>query len=278
MGRIVILVLFCCEVFWIKCYSDEISYRNCQSIDDVIARETQEISNTPTYDHVELAELYVSRGESYVLNAQYEKAIEDFQSANFYFSNFQNINAALIIAFRAAFGEVVSYDNLGLQQHTQHALVHLQTIVDHIVCDDCIGYLPNQESVTESANTLHFSDLIVTCKKKSIKEDQPNGSNQQQDSYEDILGPNQSSPAWCEEVIVGVGRAMDAIACLAPNYGVKIALIGVIETLIARGVKCCQAGGFWKACAAPISRKWQEWKNNKERKIPPNEQNFPLYY
>ena len=50
-----------------------------------------------------------------------------------------------------------------------------------------------------------------------------------------------------------------------------------IEALITRGVKCCQTGNFWKACVAPIARKWREWKNNKEKSILPNEQNLPLY-
>ena len=70
---------------------------------------------------------------------------------------------------------------------------------------------------------------------------------------------------------------MDAIACLAPSVSVRIALIGIIEALIARGVKCCETGAFWKACVAPITRKWKEWKHNKERNIPPNDKNLPAY-
>ncbi|MDN3506126.1 MAG: hypothetical protein P0S96_02750 [Simkaniaceae bacterium] len=70
---------------------------------------------------------------------------------------------------------------------------------------------------------------------------------------------------------------MDAIACLASNHIVKAALIGVIETLVARGVKCCQTGSFWKACVAPIARKWKEWKDNKENHFPPTEGNLWKY-
>jgi hypothetical protein len=70
---------------------------------------------------------------------------------------------------------------------------------------------------------------------------------------------------------------MDAIACLAPNIAVRVALIGVIEALLTRALKCCQAGGFWKACVAPIVRKWRDWNNNKENSILPNKQNLPLY-
>ena len=70
---------------------------------------------------------------------------------------------------------------------------------------------------------------------------------------------------------------MDAIACLAPNYSVKIDLIGIIEALMTLGVKCCQSGTFWKACVAPITRKWKEWKDNKEKKVLPTTENLPRY-
>ncbi len=173
--------------------------------------------------------------------------------------------------------------NLGMTEQTQQALEQLETIAAHIGCNDCIEHRPCQGMVTPSVNRFHFRDflrsavsrmhfcgMMFPCKSSQ----QPQGG----DSYKDILGPNQPpEPGWCEEVVTGVARAMDAIACLAPNYAVKVALIGVIEVLMTRGVKCCQAGGFWKACVAPITRKWREWKNNKERHVLPNAQNLPLF-
>lgn len=54
--------------------------------------ETQEIANTNPDDHDKLAELYVLRGESYLLNTQYERAIEDFQNACSHLGHSQDIN------------------------------------------------------------------------------------------------------------------------------------------------------------------------------------------
>ncbi|MDR2539317.1 MAG: hypothetical protein LBC45_01670 [Chlamydiales bacterium] len=75
-----------------------------------------------------------------------------------------------------------------------------------------------------------------------------------------------------------MGKSMEAIACLARNHAVKAVLIGIIEGLMTKGVKCCQAGGFWKACVAPITRKWKEWKSNQEKYILPDPKNFGIYY
>ena len=78
-------------------------------------------------------------------------------------------------------------------------------------------------------------------------------------------------------MVVGVATSMQTIASMAHKWGVKAALIGLIEALKQKGLKCCQAGDFWKACVAPITRKWREWKNNKERQVLPTEENLPSY-
>lgn len=242
-------------------YANEIEHDNCRSIQEIIVKETREIANANPTDYEELAQLYVSRGESFLLDAQYEKAIEDFQNASIHLAYVQNSDDGMVIAFRAEFGKVVSYDNLGMQEQTQQSIQQLQAIVDLVGCKNCIEKHPCSGIISPYIDECNLCDIFVY--------------KQNQDCYEDILGPNQApEPEWCEEVVVGVGRAMDAIACLARNHGVKMVLIGIIEGLIARGVKCCQAGGFWKACVAPITRKWREWENNKEKYILPNPQNL----
>jgi hypothetical protein len=282
LNQIVFLIALLTMLVRSAAYASEIDYSNCGSIQEVIERETQEIAVTNPANHDELAQLYVSRGESYLLNAQYELATQDFLSSNSQIGYCRDMKAAMFIAFRAAFGEAICYDNLGMAEETEQALNQLKIIAIHI---DCSEPCSCPERDIRSAITLHFQDLIkpvidkthfsqmvVPCKSK--KGSQPS----QEGSYDDILGPDQAPDSdWCEEVVVGVGRAMDAIACLAPNNGVKVALIGVIEALITRGVKCCQAGGFWKACVAPISRKWREWKNNKEKNVFPDPNSLPLY-
>lgn len=201
-----------------------------------------------------------------MIDAQHEKAIEDFQNAKSHLGYSYNVNVAMIVAFRVALGEAVSYDNLGMTERTLEAIQQLQIIASHVGCDSCMKDRPCQEMTATSSNTLHFSKLIRPVRK------------QNQDDYSDIIGPNEPpKPGWCEETVTGVGRAMDAIACLAPNYGVKAALIGVIEVLMVRALKCCQAGDFWKACVAPIARKWKDWKDKKEKNILPNSNNLPTF-
>lgn len=271
-------------------YTNEINYNTCKTLQEVIIRETEEIAATNSDNCHELAQLYVSRGESYLLNAQYERAIEDFNQVDSYLEN--DIDPAMIIAFRTAFGKVVSYDNLGMQQQTEQALRDLQNIADHAGCDDCLDDRPCLGMLTPSNNlanfqdrmrlagsAMHYKNKIVTCA-YSRNRNQQNHQLQQtdQDNYSDILGPNQPpGPDWCEEIVVGTGRAMEVIAGLAPNYAVKAVLIGIIEALIVRCVKCCHTGGFWKACVAPIVRKWREWTHYKVNYLPPNSDNLPLY-
>lgn len=278
MNRIAYLIACFC-IISAASYAAEIDYINCQSIQDAITMETSEIAKTSYSDHDELAQLYVSRGESYLLDGQYENAIGDFLKANSQIIFSHNANIVEIVAFRVAFGSVVGYDNLGMQEETEHSLQQLQSIVNHISCGGCLEQRPCQEKLSPSTNTFHFQDMvkpsidnmrqhrmIITCGQEN------------NDNYADIQGPDRPPTSqWCEEVVTGVGRSMDAIACLAPNYAVKIALIGVIEALMTRAIKCCQAGGFWKACVAPIARKWREWNANKKRHILPNNYNLPLY-
>lgn len=264
MNKVVHLIVFFLMLIRGASYANEIDYRDCQSIVDVIERESLEIMNVEALDHNELAQLYVSRGESYLLNVQYEKAAEDFILAEFHSEHMQGMDDIIMIRFRTAFGKVVSYDNLGMRGETEEALQQLQIIAEHVVCPNCAERQPRFEMSNLFNRGYYFQKTAVVSDDKK--------------SYNDILGPDTPpSPGWCEEIVTGVGRAMDAIACLAPSYGVKIALIGVIEALITRGVKCCQTGGFWKACAAPIVRKWKEWKDNKEKNALPSAGNLPLY-
>jgi len=210
------------------------------SLEDMIAEESQAIVLTNPYNYDTLADLYVSRGESYLLSQNFEKACEDFTTAKellIFCTDPRNTSA---LAFRATFGQAIGYDGLEAREYVEEAVQELKNLLNQIPSCNCIS-----------------------------------NHQKQIDQYSDIGGPNDSPyPDWCEEVVTGVGRAMDAIACLAPSYSVKIVLIGIIEALITRGVKCCQAGGFWKACVAPITRKWKILDKNKNDNIYPNKDNI----
>src|SRR5690348_6476775 len=130
-------ILLICLWVIVVTRADAIDYNYCHSIEDAIDRETQEIACTHFADHDELSQLYVSRGESYLFDAQYERAINDFDAASYHIEYSQNIKEAKVVAFRAAFGKVVSCDNLGLHDHAEQAIQQLQKLADRAGCDDC---------------------------------------------------------------------------------------------------------------------------------------------
>ena len=60
---------------------------------------------------------------------------------------------------------------------------------------------------------------------------------------------------------------MMSIAGNIKNFAVKACVIATIDSLKERGLKCCRTGGFWKACVAPIARKWKKHKTDWENRI-----------
>lgn len=288
MSRIEFLAAFFCMLVSVVSYADWMEYSSCGSIQEVIVRETQEISLSHSADRDELAELYVSRGESYLLNGDYEKAVEDFTNAHLHLEYSRDVNATSIVAFRAAFGEVVSYDNLGVRGCAQEALEKLQVLVEHVGGNDCSEYHPCQGMATPEGTELDFShvirpvdsaiafgDTILNCKKKK---DEESKKKKKRDKYSDILGPDEPPHSdWCREVVAGTGKSMRAIAFLAFDRAVRESLLQVVEAFERKAFECCSARKFWKACVAPIARKWKEWKDNNEEGILPNEQHLPLY-
>lgn len=97
-----------------------------------------------------------------------------------------SVNSDMIIAFRVAFGEIVSYDNLGMIEQTQQAIEQLQIIASHVGCDDCVEEKPCQGKNVVAANQIHYLDIVKlaintehfqslasTCKHKKHKEQPP---------------------------------------------------------------------------------------------------------
>ena len=151
-------ILLSCLWITMFAYSIEMDYMHCYSIQDVIASETKEITSKHFANHDELSELYVSRGESYLFDGQYAKAIEDFEASNYHIGYSSNVKDFMPVAFRAALGKVVSCDNLGLHELTQQAVHQLQEIVNNAGCDDCLG------DISSSSNQLHFRLETVPLK------------------------------------------------------------------------------------------------------------------
>lgn len=247
-----------------------LDYSDCLTIQDAICKETRAIGDTFPTNYEELSQLFVARGESYLFEGQYENAVSDFLQATSLLGNINPKNA-LTLAFRTEFGKIISYDNLAMHEMALEALEQFQTIVDHMICSDCLENHPCQDNAISSASRQSFQDLVIHCKHSK------NEGQTQQDNYSDILAPNPLPSNWCMEVVAGTGRSMEVIALLAPNHAIKAALVGIIEMLTQRAIKCCQTGNFWKACVAPICRKWREWNNYKTQELFPNDKNLPLY-
>ena len=225
------LSAFFCLTAGVTCSAYPVDYSGCRSIEDAIARETQEIADAPVTDKGELVQLYLSRGESYLLNEQYEKVIEDFQKARLHMSPSDEESIAMAAAFRIAFGEAIAYGNLGMQRNAQQAIQQLQLIASDVGCDDCIEQRP--------------------CPGTNLEEKDV------EDSDEEILEPELS-----EEEMAGLERSMEAIADRVLNCELKIALTGVIKVFATKAIECCEARKFWRTCAASIAKKCEEWGNS----------------
>lgn len=284
-----------------KAFAANLDYTNCQSLEDVIILETLQIKDSHPLDHENLANLYTCRGESYLLNDQYKNAIEDFKIANSHLGYSTNSDRDMILAFRGVFGASIGYDKLGMQEDCIQSLEQLQIIINQVGCDHCLENNPCQENSIKAANKKTFSYKIIKCnnisknfyssqnlilkckhKKKSKQTEQEDTAITQDgtntDTYDDILGPDQPPDSdWCKEIVVGVGAAMEVIAMKAPTPWVKGILMSAIAALTTRATKCCDAGNFWKACVAPITRKWRDWNNKAKVFTYPNQDNLELY-
>lgn len=251
MKLIVFFIFIFCASINVPSFANQIDYNSCRSIHDVIKKETEEIVSTHKDNRAELAQLYVSRGESYLLDTQYQLAIEDFQKAHSLIDYCENTAEATSIAFRAIFGEVICFDNLEMPEETQHALKQFQLIATQLSCID----------VKEDCRSQKQTSSPFQAKTRS---------NNAEQSIE-IIGPNYNVSGWCEEVVTGTAEAMRLLAALAKTKTAKIALLATISGLETRCLKCCETGEFWKVCVAPIVEKWKEWNDKYQfLRIPPD--------
>jgi len=243
-------LLFCLGMM-VGLHSDPF-YEDCKSIEEVISKETEIIISTPPADHDALATLYVSRGESYLLSAEYEKALRDFETAllHLYYSTDQDSRFA--IAFRAMFGEVFSYDHLGMQEHAEYAIQQLWNITKRFTCDDCSHGQRCSEAVTLTISRINGDSnyFIIPI----------------------FVDPNERQSAeWCEQTVKNTGGALRGIAINIRISSIKAAALELIKALEKQAIKCCYAGGLWSACVKPLANKFEQWNRKwKVFGIPPD--------
>ena len=201
-----------------------------------------------------------------MLAGSYAEALKDIQDAYAYGRKCEDRPTLVEVAINGSFCEVIIYDNLGMAQECNVALMNFQAAANLIGCNGCHDCA---DIYQHSSNTVHFRDLIKNCKHKSKKPSPSPAPAAAADTgdYSDILGPNVVDPEWCEETVVGTANAMMAISGKIGNFAVRVCVIATIDGLKERALKCCRAGGFWKACVAPIARKWKKLNSDWENRI-----------
>ncbi|MEK7339314.1 MAG: hypothetical protein WBD50_02280 [Candidatus Rhabdochlamydia sp.] len=77
-------------------------------------------------------------------------------------------------------------------------------------------------------------------------------------SDQPILGPDRISIEECIE------RAQTTASCAKVIIGfsksrAQFILNSLVNDLEDRAIRCCMAGGLWKACLPPLVNKWHRW-------------------
>lgn len=215
--------------------SADVDYSLFNSIEELIDYETKVIFSHASYDYIGKSRAHVSRGESYLISDQAEKALIDFLEAYELSFSSSNEEERFEIVFRSLFGMIIAYSNLDMETTAIEASGRLNLLLDFLECNEC--------EEKKSSSTPRFGDKVRVRFGVNIE------------------GPDYNIPGWCEEVVTGTAGAMRAIAACAKTKKVRIALLAIIDALEVRCLKCCATGEFWKTCVTPIAEKWKQWND-----------------
>lgn len=221
----------------------EIDYTSCKNIQEIIKLETDLILKNKKNDIDSLANLHISRGETYLLNGQIEDAINDFYIVYMFLDKIKNNK---IIKFRLLFNEILWNVMLDKKNEVEILGEHLICIFDEICFQKNFG---NQHTTLSTERTP-----IFFCKKTNI------------------VGPDQEPySGWCKEVVISTGVALAQLISVLPKNAAKIALGSIIAILEQKALDCCEAGGLWKACVGPLAEKFNNWNQKwKVLRVPPD--------
>lgn len=223
-------LLLICTCLTIYGYSSNF-YETCHSTAELIYLETQAIASTPSTNLDELAKLYVSRGESYMLCFQNEKALDDFEKALFYVEYSTDEILKWGVVFRALLGKVVCYDNLDIQEKAEYSICQLKSVVDYFNCE--------YENFELAIYRKGYDDAAI---------------------FPVYVDPNQPQPSWwCEETVKNTADALFKIVSKIRNKNTRAAATKLIERLENKALSCCFAGGLWSRCVEPLRSKLEMW-------------------
>lgn len=249
MHRIIFFIL----VFWslsLEVQAFQIDYRKCESLEDVIKSETLQIEQTSYSNHEELASLYIARGESYLLAAKYNDALDDFQKANFQLEYINDEEVVFNFNFLSLLSEIVCYDALGYTEEADLGIKQLQLKVDQFKCTNC------------NRNTLESDNPILISNKNHLTK-----------IYRtEFADPREPQPAsWCVDTVKNTCAVLRGIAANIPSSVTRFSAMELISSLQQSAINCCYAGGLWSVCIKPLADKFEQWNRKwKVLGIPPD--------
>ena len=218
-------------------------YPDFHSLDQVIKFETSQILDPTSNDPEFLSEIYLSRGESYLLCGQNSLAYDDFKQG-YAFADLCHQEIKQPLHFRALFGLAIVYGSEDMIEEFYLAAESLKSILSSYTCP-CI-----QEHPPHSALKAIPSHIYAN---------------------KPILGPDHVSIGDCIKFATSTADKCYELISFIPKPAVQVTLRILIKDLEQRAIHCCRAGGIWKACLQPIVNKWQLWNEKwKLFKIPPD--------
>jgi tetratricopeptide (TPR) repeat protein len=186
----------------------------------------------------DLAEAYVDLGESYLLNEQYELALESLSLGYEIAQNYVDREKSMFP--RALIGLAITYANLGRLEEAYFVIENMENQLKKLYCRDC--RIEEEESY-----------LLIDSEAPPL------------------IGPDRISIGECVNRVVGTARRSRELISFVKKPEVQFILNNIIGDLEDRANRCCHAGGVWKACLGPLVNKWYKWNEKwKLFKIPPD--------
>ena len=204
-------------------------------IDEYIGKESSIIINANSLEDRLIG--YLSRGDSYLIQGDFEKAFQDYHSV-------YNLKDHLpsedqdFFSFWALIGEAISLSN-----QEEYALADIRIVeIEHSI-----------QPLSWNYNSFPIPPVPP------------------------ILGPDTVSPEWCEKCAQGLATSMTKYINLVQNENTRQRLLDIVRYLYTQAENCCKMSGFdlvrynWKDCLGPLNQKRWLWKQKWELyKIPPD--------
>ncbi len=227
-------------------FSEKIDYNIFSSFDELISYETSKIADFYSGNYADLSDAYINRGESHLLAGNYELAVEDLQNG-YELAGFCDLHVKSVLLLRSLLGLLFSYGIMNEMDGFHLVEQEIKILFDAFDCRK-----------TEKRQNLNRSGFHTGYSAMASNAEKP------------ILGPDKISIADCVDRAQGTARA-SRILILRAKLEVQTFLNILIDDLESRAVRCCVAGGLWKACLQPILSKWQQWNEKwKVFGIPPD--------